>query len=634
MLVLAGTALAIAWPVLTGGAETYMDNPVHLSEIWAAAHEAHHGWSDTAFCGFPVGTLHSPLWYGGLALLARAGWPADPLYAFCLLAGLLAPPLALYRVARRRTSATTAAALAYLLLVQRPAVVGIGSATGGMWTYYIAAAGVILLADRLARPCRSAGDLARIAGLVGLVLLTHLFALVPLGLLALVFVGLSFARKRLATPAFARPAAAGAIGLLASAAYWLPLFLAGEQAVRAPQHLAGAMVAARLLFPTHLFPLLEGAFPPLGPRAFAEAIPMLALAGLGAGGAARLGRRRDDLPLYGAALAALLLFLLMAIAPRFDVQFLGPVSWRLVYFVRVGLALAALALFDGRKRGAARPLPAPAGALLAAAALGAAFWWGAPLRAAVPGPRGAAMADVRSLWNWVAGNRDDNWGRLYLQDTFTAPRGESELEQSHVLALTARETGVRQLGPSYGIAPYRAAKWTLSEFGNLYGRRISGEGGIRTLRRLMGLSNATHIVVSDDASAATLGASPFFETLFRAGRFHLMAARGAESRWVDGAGGEANVKTVAYATGKLAFETGADYDGEVLIARVSHHPAWRLSGSDRATLGTDGSGLLRIDGLPAGPGRYELEFRPSPLPRLISLLGWIGVLALAFPPRG
>ena len=65
------TSLVIAWPVLQGGQITYIDNPAHLAEAHSLAHDAYRGWSEAAYCGFPLGTLHSPLWYA-------ACWPHWP----------------------------------------------------------------------------------------------------------------------------------------------------------------------------------------------------------------------------------------------------------------------------------------------------------------------------------------------------------------------------------------------------------------------------------------------------------------------------------------------------------------------------------------------------------------------------
>ncbi len=633
VIVLSGALVAL--PVLGGGWMTYLDNPSHLAEIDAAAFEAHNGWSDTAFCGFPVGTLHSPLWYGTLARLVRAGFPAEPLLAACILLGFLAPPLALFRVARRTLPAVAAAALAFLLLVQRTALVGIGSATGGMWTFYLAAGGVILFADRLTRPCRSRRDASLLGVLTALILLTHLFALVPIAILAAIHAG-RFLLGRRPVADLVRQAAGMIAGVAAAATYWLPLFLAGEEAAREAQHLAAPMVAARLLLPTHLFSLLENHFPPIDGTLLVGALPMTGLVLLGAAAAVMVFRRTaEDTPFYGAYLAGSILVLLFA-APTFHFVFLGPVSWRLIYFVRVALALASIPLLVR----AVNRFPLPANrrtSILIAASLGVAapalaFACGAPLRAAVPERKSAPVEEVKSLWKWLAEHRREEWGRVYIQDTFTYPTALTPLRESHILSLTARNSGVRQLGPVYGIAPYRTAEWTPSEFGKLYRRIIGGEKGDETLRRLMWLSGATHIVLSDGATRSRLAGSPLFESLHSTGRYEVLHLRNARPSWVTAAAGEGDLTVGRYETGRLSVDLGGMYGGEDLLVRVSYHPGWTIRGSRTASLVSDSSGLLRITGLAPGKGAIELEFIPSRTPRTVAVFGWVALAALFLMP--
>ncbi len=624
------TAIIIAWPVISGGYLTYLDNPVHFAELNAAAFEARNGWSDIAFCGFPIGTLHSPLWYGAMAKLVRTGVPAGCLYSAALLLGFLAPPIALYYIARRRVGPIPATLLAYVLLVQRTAIVGIGSALGGMWTYYLAAAGVILLIDRLSRPCRSGKDIASIAVLTGLIFVTHLFPIVPIGLLVLFHIAAGVSKRPLQPGTLLKQGGGVLIGMSLSAVYWLPLFLAGEQTARSPQHLSGLMIVARLLFPTHLFYLLNDTFPALRPAMLVEAVPMIGLVLAGIAGTAFLRRRTDDAPLHAALLAASILVLLTLAAPILDLRILGPVSWRLLYFVRIALAIAALPFVAAIASRVNLSPRRPMVAVLSILALLSGFWWSRPIASVVSDPAGAEMKEVRELWNWLADNHDDRWGRVYLQDTFTTPGSPTGLAQSHVLSLTSHETGVRQLGPCYGVAPYRTASWTPSEFGALYRRTIVGEKGVNTLIRLMNLSSATHLVLSDAATRAELTESARFESLYRTGRFEVLRLRNPGPLWAASLSGGAGATVPLFETGRIEVELESGYGGDDLMVGTSYHPGWRITGSDRALLRPDGSGLLRVEGLEPGAGKIELEFVPSRIPLWITLVGCLGVLALLF----
>ena len=108
--------------------------PPLLAEAYELGRGASSGWPDVAFCGFPIGNIQSPLWYGLLGAWSRAGAPLVPLYSSLLWVGFVLPSLALYWVARRRIGPFPAALLSYALLIQRPSIVGNASAFGGMWS--------------------------------------------------------------------------------------------------------------------------------------------------------------------------------------------------------------------------------------------------------------------------------------------------------------------------------------------------------------------------------------------------------------------------------------------------------------------------------------------------------------------
>jgi hypothetical protein len=626
---LLASGAVIGWPVLGGGYSTYLDNPAHLAEVYAAAFEAYNGWSEIAFCGFPLGTLHSPLWYGALSLVAKLGLAAGPAYAGCIWLGFVAPALALYWVARRSLRVVPSAILAYLLLVQRPAIVGIGSAFGGMWTFYLAAAALVLLVGRLARPDETRGDAAWIAALVGFILVTHLYAAIPLALLALIHVWTVLGARRVPRSRLVRQAAAGALGVLSSAVYWAPLAAARDSMVIVPQNLGASMLAARLVIPTQVLDLVNGQLPAFGPRLMVEAVPMAALLAAGGAGVAFMKHRRDEAPLYGAMMAAVLLSMLLFLTTEFNVTVLGPGSWRMLYFVRVGLALSAIPLAVKLVRGR-RPVRGWAaltmGAGLAGAAVAAAGWFGAPLRAVTPDPRGREVAEVEALWRWLGANHTGRWGRVYLQDTFEKPRSDVKLSQSHILALSAWRTGVRQVGGTYGVAPYKTALWTSSEFGMLYRRYVRDEEDLEVLSDWMWASNATHIVSSDARTTRVLEASERFERLYRGGRFEVFRALGVEDEWASALSAGVDVSPVRFQTGRWALQVLAATPGDVLV-KSSYHPAWRCSGSFRCGIQADETGLMRLPDLPVGKSEIFLTFRPMRWPGVLSALSWVVIAA-------
>jgi hypothetical protein len=626
------TALVLAWPVISGGYYTYADNPSHLAEIHSLAGEQHQGWSDIAFCGFPIGTLHSPFWYGTLGMLVRFGIPAGLLYALMLFVGFIAPPLALYYVARRHLKPVTAGLLAYILLIQRPSLVGLGSPLAGMWTYHIAAALWILLIPRLLEPVRSRRDFVWIGLLVGLIASTHLFVVVPLAVVGVVHLVIALVKKS-SVKTLGLQAGAAAAGIVAGATYWLPMFLARESVVFEPQNLAPAMVFGRWLLPTDIIGLVRGEAPELTVRLVIDAIPMVILAGAGTVGGFFLRKQRPTIALYGAAAGIAILILVAFVIPFSNARIFGPVSWRLVFFVRLGLALGAIPLFAVLERNnVIRTTGWPRWAA-AAVCIGLAVWWGAPLRTAAPKKNSKEMTEVRELWNWLAENKTDEWGRVFLQDTFMTPPENKELWRSHVLSLTAHEAGVRQLGPYYGVVPYKSKTWTMGQIGLVYGMRVTRPEHLAEVKSRMRMTNATHLVAADPVLAARITSAGAFERLAEIGRFTVFEYRdGSHPRgpegWVEPTDGNAAVRVTEYDTGRIAMIIEADASGASLLAKVAYHPFWKAEGIDGIELGAGRSGLMQVKRVPPGKHTLTLAYSPPLWPGLISILGWI-VLVLA-----
>jgi hypothetical protein len=540
--------------------------------------------------------------------------------------------------ARRVLPALAALLPAYLLLVQRPAIVGIGSALGGMWTFYLAAAALIVLIDRLTRPCESFKHVSIIAALVGFILVTHLYTLVPLGLLAVMHI--LIIRGRSAHDDVRRrwlkwQAAAGIWGVLSAGVYWIPMVLARDSMVIHTQDMDAWMVLARLVLPTHVLDLLNGSLPSFGPGFVVEALPMVLLVVIGVAGTLWLGKRRGDVPLYGTLLAAVLLTLLLFVTGQFDVKIMGPGSWRMLYYVRVGLALAGLPLlaklFSRIRISSSRERSVLMIAAVAVIALG--WWFGHPLRQSTADPRGAEMMEVESLWRWLEANNADDWGRVYLQDTFDLPNDDVELSQSHVLALTAQRTGVRQLGAGYGVAPYRTARWTPGEFKTLFRRWVRDEESFAEVVKMGWAANATHIVTSDAQTADWLGKSELYEEVFNSGRFRVYRSLATANEWASPLSPGVSVTTNAFETGRYRLTVRAGtYENDVLI-KSSFHPNWRLSGVSGARLVADPSGLMRIAGIRTGQIDLEVEYESHVWPAVLSLTCWLVILSLSFARR-
>jgi hypothetical protein len=221
---------------------------------------------------------------------------------------------------------------------------------------------------------------------------------------------------------------------------------------------------------------------------------------------------------------------------------------------------------------------------------------------------------------------------VYLQDTFMTPPLDAELGVSHVLALTASETGVRQLGPYYGVVPYKTRAWTMGQVGLVYGLRATGPDALGEIIRRMRMTNATHLVVADPGLGARIEQARELRLSTRIGRFSVFEAVGGASGWVVPVRGDATVTVTKYAAGAVDFSVTQNPRGITALVKVSYHPFWRLRGPEGARISEGSSGLVEIEGLPSGDYDVSLVYRQPRWPFWISLGGWFLVLGIAVVP--
>ncbi len=619
VLSLLGTTLLIAEPILRGGYLTYIDNAVHLAEIRELARGTGHGWSDMAFCGFPLGTLHSPLWYPALAALARHGLPLDGVYAALLVVSFMAPSTALYFVARRRIGAFRAAGLGYLLMVQSHWVWGIGSPLGGMWTYGLAATGLVVLADLWARPSLTRVEHCLAAVLLALVALTHSFAWPAAALLAWVTTVLHRRRGTFPRDELRRRMIGWAVAALASAEYWLTFLLSADAGAAPQQRLGPLELAARLLLPADAMYLSDGLIADSirWDLLLTDAAPMFALVGLGVYGFVRARRSNDLLHASGGWLATIF-FACLLVHRYVPLRFLGPVSWRMLVWVDLGLALSAVAALEAPAfERFARP-DARTAVVAAAIACALGRWWGVPLTQDLPDSIGADLADVRRLWSWLERNAHASWGRIYLHDTFGSPWREGGLSHSHVLVLTNEHVPVPVLGTYYGVVPYRL-RWTLSEFDSLYTTRRPTK---EWLFEAMEKTNAGVLVISGRSMKEHVRQIDGLELLYEVSRYSVWRRKDAEDEPIAALSPANHVSNVVNRVGEIRFDLRTEYHRTRVLAKTAFHSFWQLDGVPGGWLRESPEGFLVVDNVPRGTFHVRLWFEPSRVPAVLGRLGW------------
>jgi hypothetical protein len=622
VMTLVATSILIALPVLSHGYFTYIDNSVHIAEIYDLARNTTTGWSELAFAGFPLASLHSPLWYGALAFLARLGAPVDVLYRVCLVLGFVAPPLALYYVTRKRTGIVKAAFLAYFYLVQPTMIWGVGSPLGGMWTHTLSTAGLIVLADLYQKPELSAKEHYATALILALTALTHLFA-IPIAILLFAITSIMFRRSRQMTDQELKRRLVGLVVAAAAAAkYWLTMALVGDEAAAPHQSFSPIGNLARLTLPSDPMLLLKGRIREAFRTDlwFFDALPTAAVLALGLVGFVKYRKSDDALARVG-GLLAVVVFGVVVVDHYHPIRQLGPVPFRYIEIVRSGLCLAAVPMVGelpihrwfSRVRA---PLASVAAVLLG-------LVWGIPLQN--DNRRDgfdALMTDVRPLWSWLTEHGSKAWGRVYMQDTFGQPEtGGGAL--SHVLVLTQHHTGLPQLGPYYGVVPFRA-RWTLSEFDTLFKMHNPPRDW---LLEAMEAVNAGVLVTSSAGTARHVGDIEDFERLATIGRFTVFRRRNATGRSIAGLSPTSEVTDVVWTPDEIRFSLKTEYSATRVLAKTSFHQWWHLSGIPRASLRESAEGFLLVDDVPPGEFQVHLWYAPRKLPAYVSLAGILLLVA-------
>ncbi|MCX7809191.1 MAG: hypothetical protein N2515_11350, partial [Deltaproteobacteria bacterium] len=165
------SSLFLARPLWEGGWRYYLDHSAHIAETIDLGRNSS-GWSDLAFAGFPLGFLHSPLWYGIAARLVALGVPGWVNHLFWTVFGHAVIGLCALEVARRLAPLPVALLAAWLAQNQSLLITGPSGVFSGMWTFGISIGLVLLLFKELHAPLGWAA-LPKLALLIGLIGLTH-----------------------------------------------------------------------------------------------------------------------------------------------------------------------------------------------------------------------------------------------------------------------------------------------------------------------------------------------------------------------------------------------------------------------------------------------------------------------------
>ncbi|HEX7670187.1 MAG TPA: hypothetical protein VF395_11410, partial [Polyangiaceae bacterium] len=421
------------------------------------------------------------------------------------------------------------------------------------------------------------------------------------------------------------------VAAVASAKYWLTFLWVGNQNAAPLQAFRPVHILSRLLLPAD--PMY------LGDDRLREAIrldlyltdslPLVLLVALGVYGFFQRKTPRDTLARAGFWLAAVV-FACLLIHRYFPLRFLGPVSWRLLDWVRFGFAFSAMAPLRTMSVPWLEKHPSRSAWLAGTCGILLSVWWGTPLRRDAGPDMTRELARIESLWSWLADNARPEWGRLYLQDTFGWRWLEGGLAQSHLLVMTAERVHLPQLGTYYGIVPY-GLRWTLSEFNSLFSTQEPKEDW---LKEAMDKTNAGVLVTSSEDVGELVGQMRGFTQLYKAAEFAVWRLDDATDHPIAELTPANHVTDVRFQKGDIRFDLVTDYPRSRILAKTSFHAWWRLEGIPGAWLRESPEGFLVVDDIPVGRFSVHLFYEPSTLPNHVSAIGWACLAAWALVLEG
>ena len=616
-------SISLCVPFWRGGWRISGDHAPHIAELLDLASNTS-GWSDLAFAGFPLGTLHSPLWYGILAFFVSLGAPAWMTYCVGVTCTEIFLGLVALEVGSRRAQRAPALVIALLVQTQNLLVTGPSGVLSGMWTFGLACAFFLWLVDRVHE--RIEGQVPfQIAALIGAIGLTHtfaIFAVVAVVLVRSLTLLTSGAEQRRQIPALAL---ASLLGALCAAAYWMAAWLTIDTRDVVPVVSFGWPN-----FQIFFGPLLDDAFAPAPILTnFYPTFPDLILWVLAALSLLRLGQLQTrDRTFLATALATmtLVLFVVSHIAEWQGRSLFGPIPWRILVVVRCLLLVPALSLFPRARLGARAQLAT----LTLAIVLGSS--WTAQrerwLRSEMPGPRDLSHEHVIALQRTLAQFAPTFRDRVYVQNTHGMAPGA--LAGGHALALLHARSGVNAVGSFYSLVPFPTDRWLTSFGGPLVGSSANDASRGVVDERLDSLG-VEALVVSEPATVETLrGWAPTYTELGDVGPFVIFRRpRPGMAR----SNANVPIENFSLRDGEIQFDVrDASASHDVMIA-VSFNQHWNvIEGPEHAYLARRMDGLTRL-ALPPGGHHIVLRYERPRWPIYLSFAAWLLLIGLAWRAR-
>ena len=216
------------------------------------------------------------------------------------------------------------------------------------------------------------------------------------------------------------------------------------------------------------------------------------------------------------------------------------------------------------------------------------------------------MVDINNVWTWIKENAGSKETRVLYQNTF-GNFGVNDLRNSHIFALSTKNTGVESLGTWQGGFPLISSKFYTGG-GQIFGSDIETIE-VSKLADSMKAYNAMYVVVSESKLKDKIENSGLFKFETNYGNFSIYSVVGYSPTLIRINNVDMSVEIMVNKMETKTFRFVSDKPSKITV-KISYHPYWKVYVNKKEVETERNSlGLIEIDTIETGEIFLELLYK-------------------------